>query len=131
MADQKFELQSTLLIDRETYFSQAGQNKKLKFEYDRWSVSKLLDDGTYEPINSGSRQKKPAIEVVLGDLLLNAKITSDRTKLQEIRAGQRKLVITRTDQEIRALRYRKGSSEKTLDCVRNAKADICSCQSAI
>ncbi len=125
--EQNFALQSVNIEERETTFTQAGQSKKLKFENNKWTLLKVLDDGTHQTLASGARQKVPTIESVLSDLLINSKIESDLTKINEIRAGERNLLIKRANAEIRYLQYRKAKAETTLECSRSDKADICSC----
>ena len=126
--EKNFILASANLEERETLFTDGDLNKKLKFEKDRWTVSKISDDGTITPIDSGLRQKKPSIELTLSEILLYKKIQSDWTKSKEVRAGQRIVLISRADGEIKALQLQKWQQKKRLECLRVDKSDICSCR---
>ncbi|MBC7420355.1 MAG: hypothetical protein H7328_06460 [Bdellovibrio sp.] len=130
LIDQKFSLESANLEERETLFSEAGISKKLKFENDKWRLSKILPDETLETVDTGSRQKKPTIESTLNQLLIHAKIQSDWVKTKEIRAGQRIVLISRSGREIKSLQLQKWGEKKSLDCSRKESTDICSCRLA-
>ncbi len=125
----RYLLLTSEIVAREVLYKLKNETRKLKFENGNVKLYKVLEDEDDQlvPLNNEVRQRSLTSESYLAQLLLNADIRSDWTKMSEKRSGSTGVVLTSIDGEMKSLTIERSQLKKKLECLLSELAPSCSC----
>jgi hypothetical protein len=132
-----YPLVSSDILYREVFYTQKDVLKKLKLEAGKIQIYTLDEDDNptllssekVGDVNQGNelRHKALSTEARMNQLLFRANISSDYSKVREIRSKQVSLNMEWSDTQIKSMDIALGTLKKSLNCQQVESQDICTC----